>query len=268
MKQIVEVFDKTSTIVKKDSVRYTYQEQYIYGVPLMLEIGVLHFEVGDLTIGSSYSLSSIDGKIVNLTYCGVSREVNTRVTNQATTQLIFMPSIAYRLVHNLYNNGDLCLGVEIDDYINGGSNLLDVFIFTLRTKGLVFKVNDDFTITKVFNLKYRSETSYTLPAPVKIKEIKVNKSSKQNYCATETKDKSRTKNGIGLPMLLLFKTKSDVEILDNFIVPRYENEYSVEVIPNVGQSVIFKQEKMIICEKIVALKGASTKTILVLGSIK
>lgn len=255
---IIEILD----FVKKDSVRYTYIEQYIYGNPLMIEVGVLHFEVGNLKEGEEYKLVTKNNQVLSLVFDGINKD--TRFKDQHTTQLVFMPRPIYLLKNNLLNNGGMALGLKVKNYINGGNKLYKVFLLEMRKAGLIFYVNSSLILSKVHLLKYLKKESKYLPQPIKVKKIEKD-GAKYNYCSTSINHKAKTTTGHGLPILLLHSNKSDIDSLDNYIVPKIELEYSQELFENIGESVIFRGIKYVVCEKIVAYRGANTKTILVVG---
>jgi len=259
---IIEILKTKNPIVKKDSVRYTYIEQYIYGCPLMVEVGVLHFEIGDFKEGEGYRLVTKNNQVLSLVFDGINKD--TRFKDQHTTQLVFVPKPIYLLRNNLLNNGNMALGLKIKNYINGGSNLYKVFLLEMRKAGLIFYVNSSFILSKVHLLKYLKKESKYLPQPIKIKKIEKS-GVKYNYCSTSISHKAKTTTGQGLPILLLHSNKSDINSLDNYIVPKIELEYSKELLENIGESITFSGIKYVICEKIVAYRGANIKTILVIG---
>lgn len=262
---ILEVLGDNSSIIKKDSIKYTYVDSFIYGNPFLLEIGVLHFEIGDLVIGKNYKLTTRHGDVLSLVFCGTSKF--QRFSDQNTTQLEFTFGIIYKLENNLLSSKAIALGEKINTYINGGKNLYNTFMFQLRKKGLCLGVSASNSPTKRHISSYLNANSNYLPKPIKIKHIDSRRSLKSNYCSTELDVYSKTKKGHGLPILLVHESKVEIKNLNNFISPKWELEYTSSVSVNIGDSAVLKKIKYIVMEKKTIYKSEYTKTILVLGAI-
>jgi len=265
---ILEVLEGSTPKIDRKDVRYSRVLSYIYGNPLTVEIGVLHFDIKSLTIGKEYQLTLRIDRTINLVYAGISK--HPMMIGQHTTQLIFMYKDFWKMEHNLYPHTQSVLGIPLKHWVEGGKNQLEVFILEMRKKGLHLALDDNFKPKTQHSSEYKGMSPLYFPKTKnKIKEIKLTP-RKRNYCVIEPVEQyAQTKNGYGLPILLVGEKKDVIKGLDTFIKPKWEIEFYFESNwkINIGKCVMFKQKKYCVMEKNSFFSKRKEAMIYILGEI-
>jgi len=266
---ILEVLQGGSTIVDRKDVRYSRLKTHAYGNPLTIEIGVLHFEIGSLSIGTEYDLTVRINKTIKMVYTGISKD--PMMIGQHTTQLLFMYKDFWKMEHNLYPHTKTVLGMSLENWIEGGDNQMGVFLLELRKKGLHLALDDSFKPKTQHSTEYKGMTPLYFPRTKnKIKEVQLTP-RKQNYCVIEPVEKYyQTEKGHGLPILLVNEKKEVIKGLDTFLTPVWELEFYFESNwkINIGKCVMFKQKKYCVLERNSFFSKKKEAMVYILGEIK
>lgn len=251
-------------ILVHNDISYSHVSGYSYGIPFIVELGAMQHLVNtdSLVIGDEFTVAIKYGKPIELTLSKINPNQNT-VEGQSSTSFTFMHKESYQLQNNLYKPTDKVWGIDLDKYIIGRKNQLEIAIFELRKKGLMLSVDSDSKVTQRHAKEHKDDEDLYVELQSDIKRVNM-ASKRRNYSSM----KEATKNGGGRPKYIPELTKGEVEALDIFIEAQMIIQSDGENIDLfIGRGVQYENERYCIMEKNAIYISKKHKTVFTLGII-
>ena len=260
---IINIKKDGNVVINQKDIIITREHQLCYGVPLTSVLG-LRFGSFSVEVGEVYKVldDETEEELEAVLFSIHIEEIGSEKYKYYT----FIKKEYSDILKNKVDINTNIDTVSFKNYTILNNNQLSYFIFELRKKGVVQtlknKMEKQLHITDILH-----QEPIVLKKSMTIKKIENFQLKANNYYTIlDDGTVKKTNNGKDLHRYLPFAKEFEIQGLDGYIIPKYEMN-STENINElvIGNLYKYNDEKCIVIEKEVFMKGRNIVTFIVLG---